>query len=261
MSARAVISIVTAATAPSAARISASNSLTTYLCIGTTYGCRRFYCGDGSRVNGRRHWRPYNGSNADESRNLLPIGGSIMHPCARCGVGRARNGRTYCSRSCRFGPVVQRFWRRVQKTDGCWLWTGPIFEPGYGEFWLEDRNIGAHRFAWILTYGAIPDGLWVLHRCDVRRCVNPAHLFLGTPSDNTADMVQKGRGISGTRHPLSKLTTDDIQRIRYWWNDSQATQAQLAERFGVRQLMIWSIIHRRRWKTVPDRVCYEKVDL
>ncbi len=87
----------------------------------------------------------------------------------------------------------ERFWSRVEKTDGCWLWRGHCDRLGYGQFWLGPGHTSAHRAAWILTNGFIPDGLNVLHTCDNCRCVRPGHLFLGTHLDNMRDMVTKGR--------------------------------------------------------------------
>jgi hypothetical protein len=92
--------------------------------------------------------------------------------------------------------LIARFWAKVEKTDGCWLWRAQI-ACGYGRFRSDQGNMQAHRFAWIITNGPIPDGLWVLHKCDVKICVNPEHLFLGTHEDNMADMVQKGRQKKG----------------------------------------------------------------
>lgn len=90
-------------------------------------------------------------------------------------------------------PAADRFWAKVAKGDDCWLWTGAVAGyPGndYGAF-----NKGkAHRFSWELHRGPIPAGLFVLHKCDVTRCVRPDHLFLGTQKDNMQDMVAKGRG-------------------------------------------------------------------
>lgn len=96
----------------------------------------------------------------------------------------------------------QRFERFVhpEPNSGCHLWTGNCNRTGYGVFAYAEsavspfRQIVAHRVAWMLANGAIPNGLLVLHKCDVRCCVNPDHLFLGTYSDNTMDMVRKGRG-------------------------------------------------------------------
>lgn len=90
------------------------------------------------------------------------------------------------------------FWERVLvgSADDCWLWQGSVRNNGYGQ--LQRRAIckiplKAHRVAWELTNGSIPDGVYVLHRCDNRRCCNPSHLFLGTGLDNINDMVSKGR--------------------------------------------------------------------
>ena len=88
---------------------------------------------------------------------------------------------------------IQKFWRRVAKGDGCWLWTGGKNNLGYGRFYVRQVLWRAHRVAWILERGEIPVGLWVLHHCDNPSCVRPDHLFLGTPKDNTADMYAKGR--------------------------------------------------------------------
>ncbi len=91
--------------------------------------------------------------------------------------------------------LADRFWARVAvgKPDECWEWTRYRDRAGYGQAYHEGRDVPAHRLAWILTHGPIPDGLKVLHRCDYPPCVNPAHLFLGTQGDNVRDAVAKGR--------------------------------------------------------------------
>lgn len=88
---------------------------------------------------------------------------------------------------------LARFEAKVLKTEGCWLWQGGLFPKGYGSFWLDGKNRTAHRVAYELYVGKVPSDLIVCHRCDVRSCVNPHHLFLGTDQDNADDRERKGR--------------------------------------------------------------------
>ena len=94
--------------------------------------------------------------------------------------------------------MENHFWAKVDKTDTCWLWTGGKDTGGYGALRvkaprLSNKKVRASRYSWELHNGPIPEGLWVLHTCDVRHCVNPAHLWLGTRQDNVDDMKAKGR--------------------------------------------------------------------
>lgn len=135
---------------------------------------------------------------------------------------------------------MERFWDKTEPepNSGCWLWTGALKPEGYGTFNFQKKWYRAHRLAWELEIGPIPDGLCVLHKCDVPSCVNPDHLFLGTKADNTADMCRKGRHV-GNR----KLTWEQVAEIRA----SSEPQQSLADRFGVSQPAVSAVRTGRSW--------------
>jgi hypothetical protein len=159
-------------------------------------------------------------------------------------------------------PIVERFWANVNKNGPihpklgtpCWLWTASVLKNGYAAISLgHPRTAGSkrwrlHRFSWELHNGPIPDGLCVCHRCDVRHCVNPAHLFLGTHAENVHDSVHKGRHSAGFIH--QKLIADDVRVIR-----EQARRGldarDIASAFGVHRSVVYHIVNRTRWAHLP----------
>jgi hypothetical protein len=151
-----------------------------------------------------------------------------------------------------FQPIAERLLAKTVKTDGCWLWTGAKNRFGHGSI-MCDRNVHknrfqifAHRASWEIHVGSIPEGMCVLHRCDVPACVNPEHLFLGTKQDNSDDMKQKGRQKKGSLLPQSKLTETDVMNIR----QSPLTQKELGNMYGVSQATISFAKNGKRWKHV-----------
>lgn len=95
---------------------------------------------------------------------------------------------------------IARFWKKVYKTETCWLWTAGKDKDGYGKFWLDEDTIRAHRVSWEMHNGPIPEEMDVLHSCDNPPCVRPSHLFLGDNADNMADRDRKGRNSKGDSH-------------------------------------------------------------
>lgn len=130
--------------------------------------------------------------------------------------------------------------------DACWPWMGARDRAGYGRGY---RNRKAHRIAWEQANGPIPPGMFVCHRCDNRPCVNPAHLFLGTTQDNTADCVRKNRTCHGERNASHKLTAADVIQLRKDAAEGMSTRA-LGKKFGIGYGTANDIIHRRKWRRV-----------
>ena len=132
---------------------------------------------------------------------------------------------------------------------GCWIWLGGVNRDGYGNMSGSRR---AHRVSYERSIGPIPDGALVCHRCDVPLCVNPSHLFLGTPADNTNDMVAKGRQCRGERHKMAKLSASDVGAILA----SDEPCFILAARHGVSDTSISFIRLGKTWKHVPRPLGY-----
>lgn len=131
-------------------------------------------------------------------------------------------GTTTCGLSHK-APVAELFWSKVQKTDKCWLWTAATNGDGYG---LLGGHACAHRVSWRLHKGEIPDGLQVLHHCDNPPCVNPKHLFLGTPADNAKDKAVKGRG-------RTHISNEQVREIRALYDPNKMTYQKLGEMYGL----------------------------
>ena len=147
---------------------------------------------------------------------------------------------------------MKRFWDKVSKQDdSCWLWTAAK-RGGYGIFWSGVKQVNAHCFSYVMHRGEIPTGLFVLHRCDVRGCVNPDHLFLGTKGDNIRDCAQKGRMPRGQDRGGAKLTDEDVRAIRSEHRETGTAMVKLAARYGVADRTLGQIISREKWKHIAE---------
>lgn len=144
------------------------------------------------------------------------------------------------------------------KPNSCWIWSKGKDDEGYGVIKIEGKSKKAHRTAYELFVGPIPEKLLVCHSCDNPSCVNPAHLFLGTSKDNTQDMIQKGRDRlnvnppKGERNGLSKLTEEQVKWIREVYSPRHPVFGgnRLCEILGVSYSTIMFIVHNRNWKHV-----------
>lgn len=180
--------------------------------------------------------------------------------CKACGKAFTRipsklRKLTACSHPC-FAkllcrPLPERFWKKVNKTDSCWLWQGKKNWGGYGMIRDDsDRTRFAHRLSWEFHFGEIPAGLCVCHKCDVRLCVNPEHLFLGTLAENNQDCKNKGRFNKGEKVFTAKLTAQKVREIRFKFLHGFANPTELAEQYGVTRRSIYPILQGKNWKHV-----------
>lgn len=137
---------------------------------------------------------------------------------------------------------------RVDENTGCHLWTGKPNQNGYGRICIDGRDKLAHRLAYELSRGPIPKGLAVCHRCDVRACINPDHLFVATNAENLKDMAAKGRASRGEKHYKAKLTEADVMEIRA----SSDPVRSIARRYDVDHSLIVGIRKGTRWSHVNE---------
>lgn len=189
--------------------------------------------------------------------------GKVERTCETCGkhfsvwpAHLRRSAARFCSWTCRYPQSATAcFWSKVDKSAGpsnCWIWTGARYTGGYGLMFLEGRRVLAHRFAYELLHGPVPEGMCVLHSCNVRVCVNQAHLRLGTDLDNAKQREADGRGKQprGEQHGNHKLTEVQVLEIRALYAMGEWSRDRLGERFGVHPESVSNIIRNKTWKHV-----------
>jgi hypothetical protein len=190
---------------------------------------------------------------------------------------RPRQGRRVRMAIHRYMTFEERFWAQVEKTDGCWLWTGNKDRDGYGHIKHGGKSIGAHRASYLIHNGEIPEGQVICHTCDNPACVRPDHIFSGTVADNNRDRDEKGRSASGDRNASrlyperrprgenhhwqtkpwtrmtgekngrAKLTQETANEIRAKWETGQYTKRALSCLYGVSDVQIGKIVNNLIW--------------
>lgn len=167
---------------------------------------------------------------------VLPLFTHIRHSC--------NNIRCVNQKHLHIESLEDRFWSKVEKTNTCWLWRGTTIPNGYGSINVNGSSKLTHRIAYQLTYGDIND-LFVCHKCDNKLRVRPDHLFLGTPKDNSQDMMSKGRHYGNHR-----LNEEQVKEIRIVYATGNSRLIDLADIYNVDYTTIADAIRRKTWKNV-----------
>ena len=170
-----------------------------------------------------------------------------------------KNNKTkFCSKSCKsknaiiknLGTPIERFFKNIkdENTSDCWLWKTYNHNDGYGTLHINRKRIYAHRYSWIIHYGEIPKGLFVCHKCDNPKCVNPEHLFLGTNTDNVNDMIKKGRKkqAKGNDYSRAKLKSEDVIDIRKMMKEGKKA-IEIAKLYKITAQHVRIIYRKLNW--------------
>jgi hypothetical protein len=149
-----------------------------------------------------------------------------------------KNNITVCSDPC-------RLIKYIDKINGCWLWNRSLGKHGYGEVNISGNQMRAHIASYIVFKGEIPKGMLVCHSCDIKNCINPEHLWLGTAKDNSTDMFNKGRRVK-------KLNQQDVINIRKEWDEnySHSLGSYICAQYGITPSHLNSIVKRKIWKHI-----------
>lgn len=193
------------------------------------------HCGCGEKTNLADRTRPRLGHVKGEPMKWI--------------VGHHTRGKTFPKR-----PLAERFWEKVEKRgpDDCWEWQATIHRTGYGQFGVaRGRMKGAHRIAYRLTHGSIPKGAHILHTCDNKRCVNPAHLRTGTNAENCQEAWDRGLQPrrAGEDLPWTRYTANEVREVR-WLHSEGVSAREIARRYGMSHTNAKDIVRRRTWKHI-----------
>ena len=229
-------------------------------------------CGKPSKCGGlcRKHHTEYLKEKEESGRKERTESGIKFRTCSREGCDE----KLYAKGLCRYHYQLAKRGKKVSikgmiqkmtlrerllmkihvesgdEENSCWEWHGAINMHGYGFLSVNNYPAAAHRIAYQEFIGPIPENMFVCHKCDNRKCINPAHLFLGTTQENTQDMVKKGRNVRGADQYKSILTESDVVRIKKLIRKGLLTNDQIGEKFGVSGWAISRIKCGKNWKHV-----------
>ena len=149
--------------------------------------------------------------------------------------------------------IEKRLLSKSERVGECLLWTGRKIWSGYGTIGIRSHSTAVHRVAYKMWNGDIPKGMYVLHKCDIRHCIEPSHLYLGTHHDNMKDMVERDRQYHplGELHKMSKFKDENILEIRALYASGKYSQADLSRKYEVCGPCIHNIVKRKSWKHLP----------
>jgi hypothetical protein len=198
---------------------------------------------------------------------------NICDTCNRKFVTRASEKRKYCRLKCFKRPesfpnrknrppfwalateeekmirYKKMFEEKVIRKEGCWGWKSFVTSSGYGSLGSRKNLVNAHRISWIIHNGSIPDNLWVLHKCNNPICTNPDHLYIGTPKDNTRDMILSGRAVYNQQSSKNaKLTLDQAKEIKLLLATTELSQYEIAKKFNVGRGTVQDIKRNKMWR-------------
>lgn len=184
----------------------------------------------------------------------------VVRVCVDCAVPLRKGAKRQCrpcyrARRQNLDPE-KRFWSRVHRTDGCWMWTGSRFGKGYGQFTLrpvpkQRIHVGAHAYSYRLFHGPVPDGMEVMHLCHNKLCVRPDHLKAGTHLENIRASVAAGHYANHRPKP-KKLSDEQVAAIVALHKDG-VRQNRIAEQFGVSTTLVCQFVNGQARQRVTQR--------